>query len=57
MECFFCGAPCTEDDYCEGCEVYLCRYCGTPEEGLVHRPEDHLVPEELWDDGYRYLQV
>jgi len=25
--CFFCGAPCTDEDYCHGCKESICDKC------------------------------
>jgi hypothetical protein len=51
--CFNCRAPCTEDDYCHGCEVLVCAqcdpYCDGP--GPDHSPEDHLLYFGQLGDG------
>lgn len=39
--CFFCGAGCTEDDFCFGCHEHVCEQC---------HQNDELRPSHLVGD-------
>lgn len=42
-KCYFCGKHCTEEDFCYGCQQYICEDCD--ETGIMgsHDPEDHRL--------------
>jgi len=44
-ECWACFAPCERDDYCSGCEQFICAECNENDcEGYGrHDPEEHFV--------------
>ena len=45
-ECYFCFAPCSADNFCSGCDEYICAVCGDVflEDLLdTHIPEDHQL--------------
>jgi hypothetical protein len=44
--CHFCGADCTDEDYCHGCHATICATCDHPDpdarpQGHEHEPEAH----------------
>jgi hypothetical protein len=44
-ECYFCTALCGEEDYCTGCNEFVCPDCDEiPFEDLLpgHEPEEHV---------------
>jgi hypothetical protein len=44
--CFHCRAPCTEEDYCFGCETFVCALCSPYYDGpggAGHTPAEHLL--------------
>jgi hypothetical protein len=48
-ECWFCTERCTEDDWCDGCECFICMSCyevSAEDLSRWHDPEDHQ-PEDV----------
>jgi hypothetical protein len=50
--CFLCKGLATEDDFCHGCEAYVCEECCVPDCAadytmgkLSHEPADHKEPK------------
>lgn len=45
--CHMCNCQVTDDDYCHGCKVHICRKCDAPLDkrpfGYIHPPEGHTV--------------
>jgi hypothetical protein len=41
--CYFCGCPCQEDDFCSGCDEFICDDCDETHPMGPHDPEDHLT--------------
>ena len=43
-DCWNCGAPCVEAEWCDGCKEFLCRDCDSygVSESTDHRVEAHL---------------
>lgn len=43
--CFHCATPCGEDDYCFGCETFVCQQCSPYYDGPGgdHEPEEHML--------------
>jgi hypothetical protein len=49
--CHFCGATCTDADYCRGCSAHVCAACDHPDadqrpQGVEHEPEAHRAHVE-----------
>ena len=42
-KCYFCGLPCTDEDYCYGCQEFICSKCDERGMELVFAP--HLIEE------------
>jgi hypothetical protein len=40
-KCYFCDREVTEDDFCLGCENYICNLCDENEVAGDHTVEDH----------------
>ena len=43
-KCYFCGLPCTYEDYCYGCKEFVCSKCderGMELEFAPHSIEEH----------------
>ena len=40
--CYFCNREVGEDDFCFGCQQYICDKCDDSEQAGDHEPEDHL---------------
>lgn len=54
VACFHCRAPCTEEDYCFGCEAFVCAQCSPYFDGPGgpnHEPKDHLLYFGPLNDG------
>ena len=47
-ECYFCSVTCTEDDWCDGCEEYVCEICAPGADGEY----DHNVDEHVGEEDY-----
>lgn len=48
-ECYFCSDACTEDDFCTGCEEFVCPDCvGGAEGSYSHDVYEH--EGEFFDD-------
>jgi len=39
--CYFCGREVTDDDYCCGCQQYICDKCDDGAQVGDHEAEDH----------------
>jgi len=44
--CHFCGRTCTEEDYCAGCNAYVCSRCDRNPSVPYGA---HSVAEHMWD--------
>jgi len=42
-KCYFCGLPCTDEDYCYGCQEFVCSKCD--ERGMELDFGGHLIEE------------
>ncbi len=45
-KCYFCGLPCTDEDYCYGCQEFVCSKCDERGMELAFAPhsiEEHNV--------------
>jgi len=40
-QCYFCGTPCYEEDFCYGCRKYVCSRCDETHPVGHHQPEEH----------------
>ena len=42
-ECYLCGGEVDKEDYCHGCEKYICEECDGGGDFPIgeHKPEDH----------------
>lgn len=56
-DCFHCGAPCTEDSYCFGCESFVCADCSPYYDGPGgdHEPEEHMLHLEMMNEDQEHL--
>jgi hypothetical protein len=44
--CYFCGAAVGDDDYCFGCNEYVCEACGATFCVGRHSPECHAALDD-----------
>jgi len=42
-KCYFCGLPCNDEDYCYGCQEFVCSKCD--ERGMELDFGGHLIEE------------
>jgi len=42
-KCYFCGSPCTDENYCYGCQKFICSVCD--ERGFELDLVRHFVEE------------
>ena len=42
-KCYFCGLPCTDEDYCYGCQEFFCSKCD--ERGMELEFGPHSIEE------------
>ena len=49
-KCYFCGLPCTDEDYCYGCQEFVCSKCderGMELEFATHSIEEHKEERKM----------